>query len=345
MLYDINGNLALSGKTNCKIIAHRGYHATAKQNTIAALIAAAQNAFNWVEIDIRKTSDGVYVLSHDNSVTLYNAGTSASVTISSANYSSIKSYTWDAAGQYKLCTLEAAFNQMMGQDMWLICDIKSGTNADIMEVAARCGATDRVLLSYGSFSAAYSDRALLQKYDSVPIRCVPSDPSNFAQLDAAIANPIYADVNASETTHYQDYLNRALSCGVSIIFSGCTTSNKAVWQVLAGGVMANLDLNIGYLDFFDAINNNYDQVATITASSGSVSVSVSNAATITAATSTLNPAGYVYGYILDPSKATLKQTAFGSSASFTVTGVSAGSTTLVLFCGCGEIKKVAVTVS
>ena len=349
MVYDINGNPLVEEEVDkvidCKIIAHRGYHATAKQNTIPAFEAAAENGFSWVEIDIRKTSDGVYVLSHDATVTMYNNGTSTSVTIGSANYSTIKNYTWDSAGQYKLATLEAVFNSLKTKNMWLICDRKSGTNAEIMDIASRCGVTDRVMLSYGSFSAAHSDASLLQKYDPVPIRCVPSDYSNYATLHGEIANPIYADINASTQAHYQQYLNTALSCGIPVIFSGCTTSNKNIWCAIASGVMENGDLNISWDDFFDALDNDYDVVATITASSASASVSVNGTATITASSDVSAQGGYVYGYMLNPAIATVTQTAFGSSASFTVKGVSAGSTTLRLFTGSGEVKDISVTVS
>ena len=346
MIYDINGN-ELQAKTNinCKIIAHRGYHATAKQNTISSFVDAAEAGFPWIEIDIRKCADGIYVLSHDASVTLYNNGTSVSVNIGNSNYETIKGYTWDSAGQYKLCTLQAAFNAMMIYDMNIICDIKTGNNTEVMELAAMSGATDKVLLSYGSFSSAYSDRDLLNRFKNVPIRCVPSDYENYATLASAISNPIFADVNSSDTNHYQKYLNIALSCGVPIIFSGCTTDNYNRLCVLANGTMANLDLNITYDEFYNLLNNDYDIVATITPSVSSVTVAVNGSVTVTASSNVATAGGYVYGYILNPTIATLTQTVFGGNATFSVKGSSSGSTTLRLFTGSGEIVNIQITVS
>lgn len=328
-----------------KIIAHRGWHEVAAQNTIPAFVAAVNHGFKWLEIDIRKCSDGIYVMSHDDAVTLYNSGTSISVTISSSAYSDIKNYTWDAAGEYKLCTLQAVFNTMKAYDVCMICDRKTGENSEIMELAALCGATDKVMLSYGSFSAAYGERTLLNKYDNTPIRCVPSDYENYKTLAAAISNPIFADVNASSTIHYQKYLNIALSCGVPILFSGCELTNANRWQVLAAGCMANSEINISYADFYNAIANNYDAAADISISNENIAVGVGDAIEVTAESSLQSVGGYIYAYSEKPTIATVSQTAFGSAATITVTGVALGATNVVFFCGNGEIKKLHVTVS
>lgn len=348
MIYDINGNALQtenSERPNCKIIAHRGYHVDVAQNTIDAFIASANAGFNWIEIDVRRCSDGIYVLAHDATVTLYNNGVATSVNIPNSNYESIKAYTWDSAGQYKLCTLQAVFNAVMIYDMNIICDLKNGTNADIMKLASMSGATDKVLLFYSSFQDAYNDRELLLKYDNVPIRCTPTNYNEYLTLASAISNPIYANVNASISERYQKYLNIALSCGIPILFSGCTKNNYNIWCVLANGAMANESLNITYNEFFDILNNNYNIATTITPSTNSISVSVNGSISITASSNISTAGGYVYGFIENPAVATLTQTVFGQNASFTVVGASSGNTVLHLFDGCGEIVNVSVSVS
>lgn len=346
-IYDVNGNLLFDKSTqiNCKIIAHRGYHSVAKQNTIPAFKAASDAGFTWVEIDIRKTADGIYVMSHDNAVTMYNNGTAVSVNIANSNYSTIKGYTWDASGVYKLCTLQAVFNSMKLYDMKMICDRKTGTNAEIMEIAAMCGAVDRILLSYGSFADALADVDLLNKYDNVPIRCYPlaTGYASYLLLKDRIANPIYADINSTNVNNTT--ISTALACGVPIIFSGCTTENYNIWSVLASGCMANLDLNITYDEFYNLLNADYDHATTITPSANSLSVTVGGTGTMTASSDYGQQGGWVYGYTINPAIATVVQNTFGQNASFTVTGVSTGSTTLRLFDGCGEIKNIPVTVS
>lgn len=330
-------------RTNVMIIAHRGWHETAAQNTIEAFIDAVKNGFKWLEIDIRKTADNVYVMAHDATVTLYNNGTAQSVTIASANYADIKNMTWDAAGKYGISTLAGVFGAMRGYDVRLICDRKSGNNSDIVRLASHSGIIDKIMLSYASASAAIAEKELLLRYDNVPIRFIPSDETNIETLRIGINNPIYADVNASEVTHYQQYLCNALAYDIPIIFSGCLLSNKAIWQVLAAGCMANLSENIRYDDFAELIAIDYGKTCEITAND--VTVAPNNTVTLETASSIDEPAGYIYGFMADTTYASIKQKTFGSSSTFEITGKAEGSTQIVLFCGNGAIKTISVLVA
>lgn len=60
--------VAIDYDQNVKAIAHRGYSATAPENTIPAYVLAKKNGFNYAECDISFTSDGVAVLLHDSTI-------------------------------------------------------------------------------------------------------------------------------------------------------------------------------------------------------------------------------------------------------------------------------------
>ena len=47
------------------VIAHRGASATFPENTIEAFLGAADHGADWVELDARRTADGVLVVHHD----------------------------------------------------------------------------------------------------------------------------------------------------------------------------------------------------------------------------------------------------------------------------------------
>ena len=47
------------------IIGHRGASKAFRENTIAAFVGAAEAGADWVELDIRRTSDGEIVVHHD----------------------------------------------------------------------------------------------------------------------------------------------------------------------------------------------------------------------------------------------------------------------------------------
>ena len=50
------------------LISHRGIATEAPENTLPAYVLAAKKGFKYVETDIRATADGVWVLTHDNSL-------------------------------------------------------------------------------------------------------------------------------------------------------------------------------------------------------------------------------------------------------------------------------------
>lgn len=50
------------------MIAHRGYNAQAPENTIPAFQKAAEYGFDTIEFDVHQTSDGVWVVAHDENI-------------------------------------------------------------------------------------------------------------------------------------------------------------------------------------------------------------------------------------------------------------------------------------
>lgn len=350
-LYDGNGNIVLlkgydnSKNANCKIIAHRGYHANHPQNTKASFVAAIDNGFKYLEIDIRKCSDGIYVLSHDASVTLYNGGTATTVNIPSTAYSTIKGYTWDVAGNYPIETLLEAWNELKCKDVWYVCDLKNGSNADIIELAEIAGVLDKIILSYLSGENAVADAELLNQYKYIPIRAIPTTYSGMENAKNTLQNSVYADINASMYVHYQQYLNTALSANIPILFSGATLSNKKIWSVVCSGVMANADENISYSDFVSALTNEFSGRVTITPSVNSVSIANGDSTEITATSDSDGADGYIYAKSLTPNIVTVKQPTFGNSISVTITAISAGSATVRLFNGGGAYSDITVDVT
>lgn len=57
--------IILENKKNTLMIAHRGFSAMEKENTIPAFIAAGNENFYGMECDVHRTKDGKYVICHD----------------------------------------------------------------------------------------------------------------------------------------------------------------------------------------------------------------------------------------------------------------------------------------
>lgn len=348
-IYNANG-LPLNHKTNCQIAAHRGYFVESFQNTSASFLEAMKNGYSWVEIDIHQCSDGVYVLGHDATVTLYNNGVATSVNLPNTAYNAIKGYTWDSSGKYPIETLMGAWNNLKTRDIWYICDPKTGNNADLVSMASMTGMLDRIMLTYRSTAALEQELELLNKHKNIPIRIAPTGYwdtliSEFAEIRSKVANPIYININANTAFRKEQVMPLALALDFPVIFSDCTEYNKNVWCVLASGVMAEGSNNISYLDMVSMLTHEYTGNVNITVSAEAVSVAAGATQTLTASADADDVSGYLYVKPLNPSVATVYQRSFGNSISLEIKGISAGEAAVRVFNGGGNFKDIAVTVT
>ena len=73
-----------------KIIAHRGSSGTAPENTMLAFEKAVRDGADGIETDVRKTKDGVLVISHDSHLSRLNDEVSKDLLVTESNYDDIK---------------------------------------------------------------------------------------------------------------------------------------------------------------------------------------------------------------------------------------------------------------
>lgn len=151
-------------RSNFRGVAHRGYNNIAPENTMAAFKEAKKFGFAWVETDIRKTSDGQFVLLHDASInaTARNAdGTSISETVNIADITYEQALTYDfgiAKGQQyagekiPLLSEFLAFCKGSGLNAYLELKLpysQTDVNA-IVAMVAKYNMQDRVVYMYSS---------------------------------------------------------------------------------------------------------------------------------------------------------------------------------------------------
>lgn len=76
-----NQSFIFEAKTG--IVAHRGAHVDAPENTLKAIRKAGEYGYELVELDLQETSDGAYIILHDNTVdrTTNGTGTVANMTL------------------------------------------------------------------------------------------------------------------------------------------------------------------------------------------------------------------------------------------------------------------------
>ncbi len=164
---------------NVKLIAHRGFSSVAPENSIAAIEEAGKAGFYGCEFDIQPTSDGEWVLMHDDDV---KRTTNGNGIVTEMTYEDIAKLKIDAgrnAGRYPDQSVPR-FDEVLG-----ICDtygivpiveIKGGTVEQIpsmLEVAEKSGVLDKaVFISFNSelleaVKAQYEDATIFYLISNV----------------------------------------------------------------------------------------------------------------------------------------------------------------------------------
>lgn len=112
------------------VIAHRGDHTQAHENSLAAIGNAIQAGVDCVEIDVRRTRDGEYVLLHDSTVdrTTDGRGKLAGLTWDQVHALSLTNRQRPELPPARVPTLDEALKAMRGR-IGLYLDFKDGDRA------------------------------------------------------------------------------------------------------------------------------------------------------------------------------------------------------------------------
>ncbi len=95
----------LSSPDSVTLISHRGMRIAAPENTVEAVIKSAQAGYRYVEFDVRRTLDGMWVLMHDSDI---KRTTNGKGEISEITYKQLLSYRIDSGNgidEYELVTV------------------------------------------------------------------------------------------------------------------------------------------------------------------------------------------------------------------------------------------------
>lgn len=127
------------------VIAHRGHTLRSPENSLAAIRDTADTGAHMAEIDIRKTSDGVYILMHDASInrTTDSKGDVAKLTFEQLRKARLRHGVRPTNDPVP--TLQEAFEAARGQVM-LNLDPKDISVPEVVALARKANALDHCLL-------------------------------------------------------------------------------------------------------------------------------------------------------------------------------------------------------
>lgn len=135
------------------LISHRGLNILAPENTLEAAEKSAEYGYGWVEFDIRRTSDGVWVLMHDADI---ERTTNGKGKVSDLTYKQLISCRIDEGkgankSLYAVPTLEQMLNLCAEKNIKPVIEIKeSGTEyiPELISFIAARRSTDMMIISF-----------------------------------------------------------------------------------------------------------------------------------------------------------------------------------------------------
>ena len=205
-----------------RVAHHRGAGRYAPENTLESLRKALSLGADYVEFDIRTTSDGAFVLLHDSSLNRTTSGRGAVRQQTAALVATLDAGSWFGrpfAGA-KVPTLDAFLDAAAPSGVGLYVDAKDIAPEALVEALSRHGLTERAVV--------YQGVAYLEKLKSIApaLRRMPplGDPS---QLDAVAERVRPYAVDTRWTILSKPLIDRCHALGIKV-FSDAIGPNESV---------------------------------------------------------------------------------------------------------------------
>lgn len=203
------------------IVAHRGLHLDAPENSLAAVAAAIAAGFDRVEVDVRATRDGELVLMHDG--TLWRT-TNAGGALADLEASALRNIR--LADGSAVPTLREAIAHCRGRAV-LCVDVKEAMLASpILDLAESLGAPIELWSEHREVIACAADRGVFSAWISngvLPAKGVAVLADEAVQLGARALSFYPADIMRSVT-------EACLAAGL-LVMSG-TPNDRPTWEYL-----------------------------------------------------------------------------------------------------------------
>ncbi|MAY75787.1 MAG: hypothetical protein CMJ31_13935 [Phycisphaerae bacterium] len=167
------------------VVAHRGHHLSEPENSIGAIEAAAAIGAHGVELDIRRTRDGVYVLMHDATIDRTTTGKGKVSELTLADLESVRLMHGKYPTAYCVPTLAKAFEVARGK---LIIDIdpKDVDLREVIELAEEMGMLRQVVFKDRWSSLSPEDRSWLASRSDVYFK---PNVHSIEELEEALNHP------------------------------------------------------------------------------------------------------------------------------------------------------------
>ena len=196
------------------VIAHRGNHSRAHENTLTALQAAIDAGVDFAEIDVRRTADGHYVLMHDRTVERMTDGHGAvkDLTLAQLQKLRVLDRKRPQIPSDRVATFVEALKLIKGR-LNIYLDFKEGDRKAVAGAIREAGVTKQVLVYDGAESISEWRRVAAE----LPLIISLPDEAKTAQqmLDFATRNRVEV-LDGSWEDYSEEKVKAARGTGVRI---------------------------------------------------------------------------------------------------------------------------------
>jgi glycerophosphoryl diester phosphodiesterase len=162
------------------VIAHRGAHREAPENTLASLEQAIEIGCDYVELDVRRTKDGALVIMHDSSVNRMTTGKGkiADLTLAEIRKFEVKSRHGAKSAGLRVPTFDEMLERAKGH-MKIYVDHKQAPPVEVLAAINRHGMLHDVVVYNGGVETLREYKRL-----APDVWIMPDHPKSIAAIEA-----------------------------------------------------------------------------------------------------------------------------------------------------------------
>jgi len=204
------------------IVAHRGYHVGVPENTLPAYRKAIELGVDFVEIDLRTTKDGKFIICHNNSVDKYVPGV----------HGKVRNFTFDQLRAFdigsrigpqwkgvRMPSFEEVLDLCKGR-CGIYLDLKDADIRPVADLIKAHGMTHDVLW--------YASVGQLKELQAYCPECIPMPDPGPESLLPAVLSALHPQVVASVERYYsRSFAETCHLAGAKVIVD---ESDASCWQ-------------------------------------------------------------------------------------------------------------------
>lgn len=210
-----------------EIVVHRGANALAPENTVASADSALAHGAQWIEVDVRKSKDGVLFNLHDETLNRTTNGKGKLSDMLSEEVRKLDAGAWFSP-KYRgtsIPTIAEMLNYLQGKAN-VFFDVKRGTPVeDLVKLVREKGYANKSFFWFG-------DEQMLRQFVQIASDMkVKVNASNIARLKywQKICTPAYVEIAPQNIT--PDFMEYCHSQGIKVM-AACQEDDTSQYQMV-----------------------------------------------------------------------------------------------------------------